>query len=208
MSGSALNKTWSLVQRNNQAERLARNLGWKGKAEDEANILEFLENVPAFELDDASKTLLTDEEQFGYGTLIPFGPVIEPYATDSCFVSKNPVEMARETWTNDIDLIVMGSSFEGIYRIGYKEEEAARVLQNPSFFLPLLDLGLTPSDERAATFGEIIKRLYYNSGKEPSLDNQEQFLRVSTEALAKKIKSNVFNFSSRLIFISGTVSIE
>lgn len=179
MSGTAVNKTWCLLPRENQAERLARILGWKGKARDEVSILEFLENVPAFELDDASKAVLTDEEIFGYGMLVPFGPVIEPYETENGIVSKNPVEMAREAWTNEIDIIVMGTSFEGILRTSSNEEEYSRLFQNPSFFLPLLELGLSPDDEKAVTFGKIIKGCYYRAGEEPSVNNQEQYLRVS-----------------------------
>lgn len=193
MSGSALNKTWCILPRKNQAERLARKLGWKGKSGDEASILEFLENVPAFELDDASKGILTDEETFGYGMLIPFGPVVEPYESDNCFVTRDPILMAREAWSNEIDVIVMGTSFEGILRAGFKEAEASQVLQNPSFFVPLLEFGLTADDGEAAiwhndgkggTYGETIKRLYYQNGEEPSIDNQEQYLRVSQSSAA------------------------
>lgn len=178
MSGSALNKTWSLTLPKDRAERLAINLGWKGKAGDENALLSFLEDVPAFELDDASKALLTDEEQFGYGFLIPFGPVIEPYITENCIVPKEPVEMTRETWSNKIDLIVMGSSFEGLLRANVGEDRATKILQNSSYFAPLQELCLGPSDETAETFGEKIKKIYYEDGQEPSLKNQEQYLKV------------------------------
>lgn len=181
MSGSALNKTWSLTSPKNRAERLARTLGWKGKKGDEKEILSFLEDVPAFDLDDASRTLLNDEEHFGYGFLIPFGPVIEPYITDNCFLSMEPVERARETWSNEIDLIVMGSSFEGILRANVGEDKAARLLQNPSYFAPLNELKLGPSDEAAEAFGEKIKKLYYNNDQEPSVENQEQYLKVRNQ---------------------------
>lgn len=179
MSGSAFHKTWALTPRNNQDERLARILGWNGKSGNEKEILEFLENVPAFELDDASKALLTDEEQFAHGCLVPFGPVIEPYETEKCFVSKEPVEMAREAWSNEIDLIVMGTSFEGLLRAFVGEEKAAKFLQNPSYFAPLPEFELGPSDEKSEAFGERIKKLYYRDGEAPSVEKQEQYLRVS-----------------------------
>lgn len=179
MSGSAFNKTWSLTNRDNQAERLARKLGWKGKAGDESGILDFLEDVPAFDLDEASYKILSDEEFFGYGVLVSFGPVIEPYVTNTCIVSKEPLEMAREAWTNKIDIIVMGASFEGLLRAFDREEKAAYFLHNPSYFAPLLDLNLKPTDEKAFDFGRRIKKLYYQDGQEPSVENQEQYLRVS-----------------------------
>lgn len=181
MSGSSFNKTWSLTSPKNRAERLARSLGWKGKSGDENDILGFLEDVPAFELDDASKKMMNDEEQFGYGFLVPFGPVIEPYFSDNCFLSKEPIEAARETWSNKLDLIVMGSSFEGILRANVGEDIAARYLQNSSYFAPLSELGLGPSDEAAEAFGEKIKKIYYEDGQHPSVENQEQYLKVKTQ---------------------------
>lgn len=180
MSGSAFNKTWSLITRNNQAERLARHLGWKGKKGNESEILEFLENVPAFELDDATKVLLSDEEKFGFGFLIPFGPVIEPYESDNCIVTNEPVEMAREAWSNDIDIIVVGTSFEGILRAFVDEEKAATFLQSPSYFAPLTELDMNLSDKKAVEYGTKIKNLFYKEGQEPSVENQEQYLNFSS----------------------------
>jgi carboxylesterase type B len=183
MSGSSFNKTWSLVPRINQAERLAKSLGWKGQHKDEKAILDFLENIPAFELDDASKKLLTDEEQFGEHMLVPFGPMIEPYDSDNCIFSKEPIEMARETWTNEIDLIVMGCSFEGILRAFIEEEKVVKFLQNPSYFAPLLELRLKASDENARMIGTKIKNLFYDDGEEVTVENIEKYLKVSFIAL-------------------------
>lgn len=180
ISGSSFNKTWSLAPRKKQAERLAKILGWAGKNGDESSILDFLENVPAFELDAASQKLFNDEESFGYGLLVPFAPVIEQYETDNCIINKEPVEMARETWMNENDIMVVGCSFEGILRAFSYEDVAASVLQNPSFFAPLLDLGMNSEDLKAKEYGEKVKKIFYKNGEEPSVDNQEQYLRVTS----------------------------
>ena len=180
MSGSAFNKTWGLIPRKNQAEKLARFCGWKGQPGNEREILSYLEGVSAFEFEDVMYQMMTDEEQFGFGNLIPFGPVIEPYDSDNCLIFKDPVEMAREVWTNEIDVIVTGTSFEGILRAGASEEKAAQVLQNPSYFAPLLALGLSPSDPKAVELGNKIKKLFYEQGQEPSVDNQLSFLNFSS----------------------------
>lgn len=192
MSGSAYNKTWSLAARNHQAERLARLLGWKGMAGDEADILDFLEDVPAFEIDTASKQLMSEEDTIGYGLLVPFAPVVEPYISDNCILEKSPVEMGRETWSNDIDIIVMGTSFEGLLRAFVDEDKAAKLFQNPSYFAPLLDLGLKPNHEKAVELGLRIKKLYYKDGEEPSVENQEQYLQVRTQQFRK----NLHNFKN------------
>lgn len=179
MSGSTFNKTWSLNAQRNQGEQLARALGWKGKSGNEREILEFLEDISAFELDSASRELLTNEQQFGYGRIIAFGPVIEPYLSENCLLPKQPIEMASETWSNEIDFIVTGTSFEGLLRAFIEEEKAVDILQNPSYFAPLTELGLGPSDEISEAFGERIKKLYYTKGEKVALENQEQYLRVS-----------------------------
>ena len=187
-----------LNPRNKQGERLARILGWTGKSGNEREILEFLENVPGFELNEASEKLLTDEEKFALGFLIPFGPVIEPYMSDNCFVSKCPLEMAREAWSNEIDFIVMGTSFEGLLRAFNGEDIAAKFLQNPSYFAPLIELGLGPSDEKAEIFGERIKKLYYKDGTEPSVENQEQYLKVSFNLFSSDSDFKIFFISVQL----------
>lgn len=179
MSGSAFNRTWSFTSRNKQAQRLAQILGWKGDPKNEKDILEFLESVPAFELDDASKLLMSAEEQHGFGILVPFAPVIEPYETENSIISKEPIEMAREAWSKDIDIIVMGTSFEGLLRAFVEEEKAFSYLENPSFFAPLNDLNLSPNDPRAIKAGTRIRELYYGHGIQPSIENQEQYLKVS-----------------------------
>lgn len=208
ISGSAFNKTWSLTQRRNQAERLARSLGWKGRSGDESSILSFLEDVPAFELDDAWKTLFTDEEVYGYSMIIPFGPVIEPYVTDNCVVPKEPVEMAREAWTNDHELVVMGNSFEGIYRAITNIENNLKFSQNPSCFAPLNDLGLGMSDDQAKEYGERIKKNYFKDGEELTMERKEQYLRVRNDKNFENLESLETIHSSCPTFTSVTVCIE
>ncbi|KAJ6649742.1 Esterase B1 [Pseudolycoriella hygida] len=181
MSGSAFNRTWSFTSRNKQAQRLAQILGWKGDPQNESEILEFLETIPAFELDNASKQLMSAEEQYGLGIIVPFAPVIEPYETPTCIISKEPIGMAREAWSNSIDVIVMGTSFEGLLRAFVEEEKAYSFLTNPSYFAPLNDLHLQPEDIRATEFGTKIKDLYYGHGSHPSTENQEQYLKFSSD---------------------------
>ncbi|CRK97185.1 CLUMA_CG010582, isoform A [Clunio marinus] len=181
MSGSVMNKTWSFANRDKRAERLARILGWKGKSGKDREVLEFLENVPAFELVDASETLMSDEDIFGYGKLVPFSPVIEPYETENCVIDKEPLEMAREAWTNKIDVVIMGASFEGLLRNHVDEVKVAEFLKNPSFFAPLTDLGLKSNEDKAIELGTKIKQLYYEEGLEPSKETHEQYLRFCSD---------------------------
>jgi len=145
-------------------------------------ILEFLESVPAFELDNASKNLMSVEEQHGFGILVPFAPVIEPYRTENGVILKEPIEMACEAWSNSIDIIVMGTSFEGLLRAFVEEEKAYALFENPSYFAPLNDLNMAPNDTEAIKFGKRIRDLYYgNGGSQPSIENQEQYLTFCSD---------------------------
>lgn len=209
MSGTAFNRTWSFATRNKQAQRLAEILGWKGDHQNENEILDFLESVPAFELDNAAKKLMSAEEQHGFGIIVPFAPIIEPYKTENCIVSKEPIEMAREAWSNSIDVIVMGTSFEGLLRAFVEEEKAYSLLENPSYFAPLNDLNLRPNDARAIKFGIRIRDVYYGQGSKPSIENQEQYLKVSRFRTIFSQDDHViaFVYSSAPIFIFGTVCI-
>uniref|UniRef100_A0A1B0CB76 Carboxylic ester hydrolase n=1 Tax=Lutzomyia longipalpis TaxID=7200 RepID=A0A1B0CB76_LUTLO len=93
MSGTALN-CWSVVPEHNWAHRLAIALGWDGKG---------------------SKKDMERKNKI----LFPFGPVIEPYIGNGCFIPRDPLEMAREAWSNSIPILIGGVSDEGLF--SYRE---------------------------------------------------------------------------------------
>lgn len=185
MSGTAFCKRWSLIPRTycrKFAHSLAVKLGWKGRIGDEKSLLQYLENVQAIDIVQETATLLTNEDEFADGIVIPFAPVIEPYKSDNCLIYKDPVEMAREAWSNDIEMIFTGTSFEGIIQAFKKEEVAYFYLQeNPSYFTPLTELDLQVTDPIAGEYGERIKELYFKGNQKPSMENQESYLRFSSE---------------------------
>jgi len=179
MSGCAFNKTWSVTPQRNWAERLTKQLGWKGKKWSEREALDFLECASAFEIVEASKVLLTQEEELGEAIIIPFGPIIEPYVNKSTLIDKDPILMAREAWSNDINIMISGTSYEGLLRAFINEEATAKILQqHPSFFAPLRELQLDKTDKTAIELGNRIKKVYYGD-LEPSVENPEPYLRVS-----------------------------
>lgn len=160
ISGTALNvKTWTVPDR--RAESLARKLGWNGAAGDERSILEFLENVSAFDLDSAAYKIVSAEEKMSLGSIMAFGPVVEPYVTEKCVVSRDVVQMTREAWSNEIDVIIVGSSFEGLLFANLDKGKAAEFHRNnPEFYLPLLELNLKPKTEISKRLGKKIGDLY------------------------------------------------
>ena len=137
MSGCAFNKTWNVIPQRNYGYRLAQLIGYTG--DDKASeVLEFLENAPIWQVIINSFTTGTDEEKFGENIMITFGPTIEPYISDNCFIPKDPILMARDAWSNHIDCIFTGDSFEGILMSGYARDSWVKPLQNSAYFAPII----------------------------------------------------------------------
>lgn len=109
---------WVWAPSNNWPLRLARASGYKEAAEDDLNILKFLMKADATRLTRQSANLRTKDECRDY-ILFPFGPVIEPYATNDCIIDKPYEECLSRAWGNSIPIIIGGTSFEGLYH--YKE---------------------------------------------------------------------------------------
>lgn len=180
ISGSALNKTWTVQE--NRAETLAKFLGWNGNSGDEKSILEFLEDVPAIELDKAIYKIISKEELLGYGSIVSFGPCVEPYMTEKCVIPKDTVEMTREAWTNDIDIIIIGNSFEGLLFANLDKGQPAKYHQeNPEFYLPLKELKLQPKSERAIEAGKKIEKLYYDGDSKAAEDYLERYFTYCSD---------------------------
>lgn len=114
--------------------------------------------------------------------MVPFGPQIEPYQTNNCFITKDPLLMARESWFEDSDFMIGGCSNEGdnfdnlnfqinifflvglIMGFGFNlanDYTALTTLQNSNYFAPLLETGLAVDDPKAEEFGKILKQFYY-----------------------------------------------
>lgn len=173
MSGSAFN---SLIPRRDFAQRLAKELGWNGIGGEKA-ILEFLESADAEKIVQASGRVLTTEEEFGEHISIPFGPVIEPYVSDNCFIPKEPVLMAREAWSNGIDSIMGMASFEGLFRAKYELEKASSTLQNFDYFTLVRQMAVDIRSDKISEYGEKIKQIYFGMLL-PSPANEEPYYHV------------------------------
>jgi cholinesterase len=184
MSGSVFCKPWSLVARHKlkkYTEQLARDLGWMGNAKDEKSLLEFFENAPAMEITEKSLNFPSEDDTFGWGSMIAFGPTIEPYKSGICIIDRDPVEMARKAWSNEIEMIFMGTSFEGLGSAFGREDKAYSYLKNPAHFCPLIELDLSVKDPFAREYGERIKNLYFGENQRPSIETQESYLRYCSD---------------------------
>uniref|UniRef100_A0A1A9W1E4 carboxylesterase n=1 Tax=Glossina brevipalpis TaxID=37001 RepID=A0A1A9W1E4_9MUSC len=110
-SGCALNTylTTALVDRN---YRLARTLGYRGNNND-LDIHRFLSKLRAKRLADPNTPLLNKSERLNQ-ILTIFVPVVEPYETSQCIISKPYKDCLQETWSNQIPVVIGGTSYEGL----------------------------------------------------------------------------------------------
>jgi cholinesterase len=178
MSGCALNY-WSVVPTKSKiSERLAANLGWDGDGGERA-ALRFLRNAPLDAMAEAQMDLLTQQERFESRMLFPFGPVIEPYAGKDCFIPKHPLLMCREAWSHKMDIMIGGTSDEGLF--GYKElkENPEKMLTFGDFESIVPDeLNLPIDSDECKKLGLELKKLYYPDS-EPSFENVWPYIDVS-----------------------------
>ncbi|ETN61217.1 esterase B1 [Anopheles darlingi] len=180
MSGCALNN-WATVPRRNMAERLAKALGWDGVG-GEAAALKVLMGAPAEDIIKHQDLLLTANE-LENRILFAFGPVIEPYVTERTFIPKSPLEMCREAWSNDLDILIGGNSDEGLFCLsGIKENPSIMDNLKDFEFLVPLELELVRTSQACKEYGLKLKRFYYGD-TEPSFENRNGYLTLMTDKL-------------------------
>ncbi|KAG5677879.1 hypothetical protein PVAND_007596 [Polypedilum vanderplanki] len=176
MSGCALNM-WALTPQRDWAMRLAKILGYE-ESEEEKNILEFLQNADPVKMTEVQKKLIRPEE-FGKITFA-FAPHIEPYKTSETFISKRPIELIRTAWSNDIDILIGGTSDEGLmYLENIREMPALLTSLKLTNMVPVEITGLSVDDPIRLEFVEKLRQTYYSSS-EPTKD-ELGFCKLQTD---------------------------
>lgn len=173
MSGS-IAAPWAIIPRKNWGYRLAKAAGYTGEDIDK-NVCEFLTKLKASKMLKHCEHLLTKEERHDRIAFC-FGPVIEPYVSDDCVISKSPIEMMREGWGNTIPLIIGGNSFEGLLMVSEvrKYPDMIEELGNCEKVVPF-DTKCSPEERQK--FGLKIKEAYFGDG-EPSIKNLMPYCEI------------------------------
>jgi len=115
--------------------------------------------------------------------LFPFGPIIEPYATDNSILPKDPILMSNEAWSKDLDMIIGGASDEGL--VIYKSlKSQPEILQKPDLLQVVLpsDLVDDVQSEKAKEIALKLKK-FYMENETLSLENCSGFLKLMTDKL-------------------------
>lgn len=182
MSGVASIKTWPIIDKKDLTERLAKALGWNGKG-GEGEILRVLESVDVEKLVIEESKLLSKQEIYKGHIMFPFTPVVEPYITKTTFIPRDPILMARDAWSNDLDAMIGGTSLEGLLMPLIGGGDYLDYFKSPEDFVPLSILELDPNNEndkrKISEFGKKLQTLYFDD-KTPSADTRRQYFLVSS----------------------------
>nr|AID61336.1 esterase [Calliphora stygia] len=163
MSGCAM-EPWAMIPHLDWAYRLAKVTGYKGENKD-TDVLEYLKQLKLSVMFKACDDLLTKDERQHSRLNFSFGPCVEPYKTEHCVIDREPLEMLRNNWGNNIPLLIGGNSFEGL--LAFSEVRKYPYLLNEigeGECLPPQDANLTP--EKRLEYGRMIKQVYF--GDQPS----------------------------------------
>lgn len=167
MSGCVLNR-FSLTPQRDWAFRLAQKLGYEGVGTDEESILNFLHEADPVEIVRVQDSLLKSDERGKIS--MPFAPTIEHYETDRTFINGQPLDLARKAWSNRIDILIGGTSDEGLMYLEYIRQSPALMRQlNLGNMIPS-ELSICGDDPLRTSFAEKLRVAYYPSGTDPTVD--------------------------------------
>ena len=191
MSGCILNP-WSMTPNKDWAFRLASKLGYGGN-ENEKEILKFLQQADPMKIIEFQSTLIKPDERIAFS----FAPTIEHYPTEGAFILKTPMEMLKNAWSNDIDILIGGTSDEGLmYLEGLRANPAALENFKLQSVVPS-ETGSKPDDPQVIEFIENLKKIYYPTSNDTT-KNEMAFCKVcpADSLFIKKIINHFFFYSS------------
>ncbi|KAH8359337.1 hypothetical protein KR093_006073, partial [Drosophila rubida] len=182
-SGNAL-CCWAQCPLPNLGRRLAANLGMKhAETASDVKVLEYLQSLPAERL--VTPYLLSEAENLD-DCVFQFGPVVEPYSSESCVLLQPPTELLPTAWGNRIPVLMSGTSFEGLLMYG-RVQTAPYLLTTlkgqPQHMLPL-SLKRSLPQALATAMGKRLKLLHF--GDRP-LDLQQDSLVAYCEYASYKV---------------------
>lgn len=147
MSGSPVGIE-GLYRDKNYALKLAKKLGFAG--DNESDALAFLETANVLSMAEAQTTLNEDDKSY-FGAMT-FGPCIEPYDTENAFMRRAPIDLMKNAWSNNVDIMIGGTANEGKFLKGQFENG----------YEPLIptDLKLALDDSKSKEFASRLENFY------------------------------------------------
>ncbi|XP_061395056.1 esterase B1-like [Musca vetustissima] len=164
-SGSAF-APWAITDRHDWGYKYARVLGYRGECNDK-QVYDYLKQQNSRRLGLYYHSLLTKELMVDH-VIFFFVPVVEPYITEDCIISRPIMESLATAWGNDIPLLIGGTSSEGllVHAVTKKHPYCINGLGDFVNFLPK-DLQHSRHYEELKKCGEKLREIYFKN-KEPN----------------------------------------
>lgn len=177
-SGSALADFCAIRQTIDWAERLARTLRWD-PSKTSLSYFEYLQSVPAVDIVMVQDSLLSPAERKLYGNMV-FATCLEPYESEQCFNTRDPLEFYHNAWSNKIPLIIGGTSEEGLlfYRL---MTQFLIMFKAPDLFENIFErLKCGKGTDKSRDIAQKIRTFYYGD-ETPSIQNIDTYIDVISD---------------------------
>ena len=180
MSGSPVGRECDVIQLN-WTKRLAEKMGYEGDLENDKEVLKFLNEADVLKMAEVGGELATEDEKNRLGVEMVFAPHKELYETDSAFLLKSPLDLMKNAWSSDIDIMIGGTKDEGMGDADWNYEK----------FIPI-ELLRPREGRKVEELGQKLRSYYENK----YTDQQTAFDKVRSLVKHKiEIKFNIFTFT-------------
>ncbi|GAB0093838.1 hypothetical protein DMENIID0001_090200 [Sergentomyia squamirostris] len=173
MSGTVFDP-WAFGRDLDWARSLAKEVGWNGEG-GEAGLLESLMKADQDTLAQKQGGLMSLENR-QKGVMFHFGPTIEPHWSSNPIIPRQPRELGRTAWGNNIPIMIGACTHEGL--MSYKDlKEHSNFLGDLTKLVPW-ELGVNPESGHSQDVARILRDFYFNGDAtvKDDLENHIKFL--------------------------------
>jgi len=176
-SGTAFNPWANMPSDENYEHDLAKALGWNGEGGDK-EAFKVISSTEISKVMITASDLLSAPEQklFGSAQICPFLPRVEPYVGQMCFLPKAIVELSRNPWSKDLDIIIGGNKDEALLFEKLFKEHAPLLEKNFKLVIPT-ELRKTLNESEKTAAASALKNVYF-SNTEIKFDSTQKFLDI------------------------------
>ncbi|KAI7815249.1 esterase, partial [Rhyzopertha dominica] len=161
------------------AAQLAKNLGFE--SENEALVLEFLQQVPVDKLIDAQEQIKdVCRNAFSMSDTRPFAPVVEKPSNEPAILTEEPLDIIISGNYNKVPLIVGYNNAEGLLMEVMLKKEKQQLVPNFDLAIPYY-LGLKKGSTEWLELIERMKEFYFGQ-EEPTTENLDKYVLLVSDA--------------------------
>ncbi|XP_063697500.1 esterase B1-like [Culicoides brevitarsis] len=178
MAGTAFDPWAVRTSQGDLAYRLAKALGYEGDAKDEREIFKVISEADPVKVVQKQTVRLLNDLEVKLGQFSTFGPVVEPYITETTFIHEHPLkpQVWKNAWGNKIKMIIGSNSMDGLLFYPSLSSELMSSLGNFSHIIAE-NVHLDPNSETCIEKGLKLKNFYYGT-ENPSMENVDIYINI------------------------------